>query len=449
MKRENKVRDGARAEPRDALMKRKENLDRRLDHHNPGEQLSWWISAEPFTVPKRMTRALSEIGPHLTAFFSASQSLLRKHAWVREVVEKRFHPNYRRLNDAQPTALPGLIRPDVVPDSDWMPKLVELEITVGARADTQLMAFEYGLSEKGSLARSYVRALERRKLEDETTALLCASHEFFQDLPDDARAFASLLREQGAKVIVIGDAELPLLRVEDGVLVFEDDAGKHRIKMIDRFLDIYEVAELVHPGIEAVLEAYLGGGLTDLNTLCQAIDEKAWMALFWHQDLEDEWRGLLGQESFEVLRRAIPVTHVLHPDLEVQVGGDRVPLRAFADLPARDRQFVTKESGTSTTASGAQSFRVLHEMSKKELRRHLEELLSSGPPTVLQELIESPKIEFTALDPETDKIHVQTDARVKLSPFYVDGELTETRLVASNAKYAVNDERCVVSVVRR
>ena len=64
-------------------------------------------------------------------------------------------------------------------------------------------------------------------------------------------------------------------------------------------------------------------------------------------------------------------------------------------------------------------------------------------------LIESPRMPFTAIDPETDELKHQDDARVKLSPFYLDGKLTDIRFIASNKKYAVNDEDCVVGVINR
>ena len=110
--------------------------------------------------------------------------------------------------------------------------------------------------------------------------------------------------------------------------------------------------------------------------------------------------------------------------------------------------FVVKESGTSTTASGGQAFYVLSEMESEDIYELFSEIFTSRVKHVLQELVESPRISFWALDPENDELQHQTKARFKMSPFYIDGRLSDIRFVASDRSYAVNDCDCVVGVVR-
>ncbi len=99
----------------------------------------------------------------------------------------------------------------------------------------------------------------------------------------------------------------------------------------------------------------------------------------------------------------------------------------------------------------AQSLRVLSRMDDDEVRDVIAGLLQVGPDHVIQELVESATVTFDALDtddPDDPRAVHKEDARVKLSPFYVAGKLSDIRFVASNAKYAVNDEDFVCGVVR-
>ncbi len=437
---------------RDELLAARRALDRELQRFNPGERLSWWISNRAFRVPERAVRLLAGCGPALADFFRVANDLFARHAWIRRRLEKRFTPLYRSLNRAQPDALPRLIRPDVVCDASWTPRLVELEITVGARADTALMARQYGLDPGSGLLRAYGDVVRGLRTEGRHLALVTAPHPFFKDLPDDARAFAALLAEDGAgPVTVLTEDNLGTLRFDGRRLTVNERYAPPRvIDVIDRFIDIYEIAELQHPGMGALLDAYVAGAVTDLNTCKQFLDEKDWMSLFWAPELRREWLDGLGTDSEARLRELVPRTWILRPDTTVTLpGGEALSLRELCAAPPERRRFVVKESGTSTTSSGAQSLRILHQMAGPEVQALFDRLLGSGPEHVIQELVESPRMPFWALDPETDGVVHQPDARVKLSPFYVDGRLTDIRFVASNHKYAVNDEACVVGVVER
>ena len=326
---------------------------------------------------------------------------------------------------------------------------MELEIAVGSRADTALMAEQYGLKPENSLIRAYTDLMKKR-WSNMKLALVTASHPFFLDLPDDAHAFASLLRREGLDVIVLTDENLSYLRFDGRQLVLcRDDGIPIPIQVIDRFIDIYEIAELQHPGMAALLDAYLAGAVIDLNTCKQFLDEKDWMALFWEPRLRSIWRCELGRECERVLRTMIPRTWLITDDAKVDLPcGQRVSIHKISELLPQDRQFVIKESGTSTTSSGAQSLKVLSEMKGKEVKVLLNNIIGRRVPFVIQEIVESPRITFTALDPENDQMITQYGARLKLSVFYVDGKMTDIRLVASNVKLAVNDQDFVVGAIR-
>ena len=119
-------------------------------------------------------------------------------------------------------------------------------------------------------------------------------------------------------------------------------------------------------------------------------------------------------------------------------------------MPAEQRTFIIKESGTSSTASGAQSLQILSEMGRRRARGALNACLQDRTrPYIIQEIVESPRIRFTALDPNHgDRLVTQHGARMKLSVFYVDGRMTDIKFIASNRELAVNNRDCVEGMVR-
>lgn len=444
---------GNSSEMHDRLVQVREDLDALLERYNPGEKLSWNVADDAFDLPPETLRQLREVGPILSDFFAAANRLFYRDANIAARLEKRITPHYAMLNRCQPDAVPRLLRPDVVCDLDWTPKLVELEITVGARADTSLMAQYYGLDRAGGLVAAYVAMANDYASQGMNLALVTAPHPFFLDLPDDARAFAAILREAGVTNLSVITAEnLPSLRFDGEHLWLNERFEAPRIiHAIDRFIDIYEIAELQHPGMGAILDAYLAGRLIDVNTVKQFLDEKDWMSVFWDPDYRDYWDAEIGRDRVEALRRFIPRTWILREDLMVELKtGEKVAIRDLSALPREHRSFIVKESGTSTTSSGAQSFAALVEMEGAEIDALIKRILDEDVEFILQEMVESPRVSYREIDPYTDETALRTDARFKLSPFYIDGELSDIRFVASNKLVAVNnDEQCVVGVVRR
>lgn len=420
-----------------------------LDRHHPGEKLSWPVTAAPQPIPAHCLRAIEAAGPALQEFFAAANRLFSEVAWLRPLLEKRYHPNYRRLNDAQPEALPWNPRPDIVPDADWNPKFVELELTIGGRSESALASQVFGLPPETTTVHLYAEALRRRGLSDRPLVLLSAFHPYYAELLDDAQCYASLLREAGANVVALSDADLAYLSYRDGRLRCLRPGGEFEFTHFDRFTDIFEIAELTHAGMRPLLEAYLDGVAIDVNTCKQFLDEKLWMALFWDPRLEKQWRRLLSEERWDQLRRLIPFTTYVSAETRVPLEGKWQPLMRLAEVSDDERLFCTKESGTSETAAAAQSFRALNTMTRDEVRQHLCRLVQHGPPSVLQELIESARVDFEAVYPDTGQRMSRRHARVKLTPFYVEGRLGDLRFVASNKGYAVHDEDYMETVVAR
>ena len=420
-----------------------------LDIHRPGWTLDWAVGHRPQQIPAHCLALIEQAGPAILDFYRAANTIFYRTPWVRRLVEKRYHPNYRRLNDAQPDAIPLNPRPDVVPDEQWNPKFVELEMTVGGRSDSALMGRAFGLPQDHSTVQRYVEMLRRRGLADQTVALVSAYHPAYSELADDVKCFASLVRAAGGNVEALCDDDLPYLSYRDRKLQCLRPGHRFEFTHFDRFIDIFEIAEVAHAGMRPLLDAYLDGVAIDFNTCKQFLDEKIWLALFWDARLADEWRTLLSAEHHDVLQRILPFTVILAPETQVRVADGWLPLERLHELPAGERRFVTKESGTSETAAAAQSFVVLSELSREECGEHLARLSQVGPPSILQDLVESAKIDFHALDPDTGAIMHQRGARVKMSAFYIDGALADLLFISSNKQYAVHNEGFMETVVAR
>ena len=433
------------------LLQVKRELEAKLERDNPGEWLSWWIAEDAFELPAHVIDKLRRAGPAIKAFFTAANRLFLREPWVQERLEKHLSPNYALLNRAQPDAIPWLPRPDVVLDSNWQPKIVELEVTVCARFDTAAMAEQYGLDPEHGLVRNYAEHFKRR-WPSKTLGLLATPHPIWWYIIDEAIPFVARLRREGVDALVLGGEELARLRFDgQRLLLRQDDGSEKQIHVFDRLIDIYEIAELQHPGMAPLLDAYLAGAVSSVNTCKQFLDEKEWLCLFWDPRLRDTWGAELGETHDALLRDMLPRTWRVTAGLTVELpAGRSVAIEQLAALPAAQRPFVLKESGTSSTASGAQTLQVLSEMSADEVRDALQERLhDQARPYVIQEIIDSPRVGFTALNPnDGDAVVTEGGARIKLSVFYVDSRMTDIKFIASNADLAVNNRDCVEGMVR-
>lgn len=423
-------------------------LEAMIRRDNPGDWLWWWIAEDAFELPAHAAATLERAGPALAAFFEAANALFYRDEAIQRRLEKTLSPLYAKLNRARPDELPVMPRPDVVLDAQLRPRLVELEITVCARADTTVMSEFYGLDEANQLVRHYVDHFNRR-WPNKRLAILAAPHPFWSDLADDANGFVTRLKREGLDVVLLTGAKLPLLRFDGEHLVLCGETPRP-IHVLDRMSDIYELAEWQHPGMGAIVDAYLAGRLDTVNAFKQFLDEKEWMALFWDARLRDDWQALLGEHD-ALLREMIPRTWRLEPGLIVELAdGRQLPVEDLGALEPETRHFIIKESGTSSTSSGAQSVRVLSELEGEEVKDLLAERLARpDSPYILQEIVDSVRIDFTALNPDGRVVVRQRGARVKLSAFYVDGALTDIKFIASNNQFTVNDSQCVEGIIRR
>lgn len=435
---------------RQRMLRIKSELTEKLNRDNPGEWLSWWVAEDAFELPEATIEKLRLGGLALKRFFEVANKLYYQEPWIRHRLDKKITPVYRRLNLAQPGACPVMPRPDVALDQNWQPKFVELELTVCARFDTAVMDEQYALEAEKSLIRNYARYYKTR-WPGKTLALLTAPHPVWWYIVDEAIPFAARLRREGVDVVVLEGANLPHLRFDGKQLVLHDrEKDPKPIHVIDRFIDIYELAELHHPGMAPILDAYLACRLESVNTFKQFLDEKDWMALFWDPCLRDRWQNELGDEHDSLLREMIPRSWIITENTQVRLAdGKTIPVRELKDLAAAQRDFIVKESGTSSTASGAQSVRFLTELSATEVEHLLDSCLHQSTPYIIQQGVDSPLISFTALNPnDGNKLVTQQGARLKLSVFYVDGHMTNIKFIASNVDRAVNKRDCIEGIIR-
>jgi hypothetical protein len=176
------------------------------------------------------------------------------------------------------------------------------------------------------------------------------------------------------------------------------------------------------------------------------------MCLFWDPTLRKTWERELGPAHDTLLREVLPRTWRIEPGTVIELTSGRlVPIEQLGLCPEEDRAFVLKESGTSSTSSGAQSLKLLAELDAEAAQAAIAAALANyaASPFVLQEVVDSPRISFTALNTrDGDKLVTQHGARMKLSVFYVDGKMTNIKFIAGNGNFAVNWGDCVEGMVR-
>lgn len=197
----------------------------------------------------------------------------------------------------------------------------------------------------------------------------------------------------------------------------------------------FELFDLDNVELSAEMLRMAGRGELSFTPPLKAfLEEKLWLVLFWFPQLEDWWRGALGEAHFDLLRRCIPRGWVVdptplppfsvHPHLNIH------SWREAKHFGGKQRQLVLKISGFSELGWGSRSVSIGHDLSQPQWAAALDEALASFPthPFVLQEFHRGRVVNHPAWHDDLQDT-VPMKSRVRLCPYYFVPEGTEeTRL---------------------
>jgi hypothetical protein len=158
------------------------------------------------------------------------------------------------------------------------------------------------------------------------------------------------------------------------------------------------------------------------------LEEKIWMALLHHPELQGFWERELGAAAFSAMQALVPRTwildarpvppHAVIPGLLI----DGHPVREWTSLQGltkKQREYVVKPSGFSELAYESRGVSVGHDLPEEEWTACLQEALERFPqqPYILQEFHKASRCRVQYYDFHRDEMRPMR-GRVLVRPYY-------------------------------
>ena len=389
------------------------------------------ISPEPFPLSSRQVTQLRELGDALLAFYSAVNDLYLRagHEWVNEYLD--IGKGEELLRHArmkyQKSALPGIIRPDILITDDGF-KITELDSVPGGFGHLDCLSvayedagFELVGSKRGIRDRFAAMLRSAAKMPDPVAAIV-VSDESVDYLPE-MTYLAGELRESGLRAYTVRPRDLSF--TEEGLYI-EIDGERLRIDVLYRFLELFDLLNI--PKSELISYAARKKLVVVTPPYKPFLEEKTLLALIHRDSLRDYWTGVLGRDRFDLLERTIVETHILDsrevpPHAEIAGfrwrGAPTRDWRVLAEGTQKERRFVIKPSGFSPLAWGSRGVRIGHDMSSEDWAATIDQALASFDmsPHALQRFHETSVIGVKYCGEPDDGVN-EMQARVRLCPYY-------------------------------
>lgn len=411
------------------------------------------ISPEPIYIDRRLYDELVALGPHLRTFYEAANRLYLQSVrgsqpdWVRDYLERGKTESvldYQRMRRFR-TALPAIIRPDVIPTDEGI-IVSELDSVPGGFGLLSAITREYagiGFDVVGGgdgIERGFWEAI--RSLVPGAADPVCAI--VVSDESDAYRGemewLSRRLAAEGKRVYTVHPRDL--LYTEEGVYV-PDSAGDselfgtacRRVDVVYRFFELFDLKNI--PKIDLLLYAVRKELVQMTPPIKSHLEEKLLMALLHHGALKGFWREQMGDESYQVCRRIFPESwildprplppHAVVPGLEL---GEKplVDWRQLKSASQKERELVLKPSGFSPEAWGSRGVMIGHDLPGEAWAEGIEKALEAfrTTPYVLQRFHKGRRFQVKYFDFDEERVK-SMGARLRLCPYYFCvGE--ETRL---------------------
>lgn len=390
------------------------------------------ISPEPFPLSTDQIEQLKSLGNALLAFYSAVNDLYLRAGsdWVNEYLDigkgedllRQAHMKYQK------SALPGIIRPDILITDDGF-RITELDSVPGGFGHLDCLSSAYeeaGFKLVGTGIRDRFTAMLRSRTEaPDPVVAIVVSDESIDYLPEMIY-LACELRRSGLRAYTVRPREVSF--TEDGLHI-EAEGERLKVDVLYRFFELFDLLNI--PKAELISYAARKKLVTVTPPYKPYLEEKMLLALIHIERLRDYWIGALGEDRFALLREVIVETHILDnrpvpPSAEIS--GFRwkgLPIRDWREIAEgtqKERRFVMKPSGFSPLAWGSRGVKIGHDMSSEDWTAAVDEALASfdSSPYVLQPFSDTSVIGVKYCD-EPDGIR-EMAARVRLCPYYFVSE---------------------------
>lgn len=156
-----------------------------------------------------------------------------------------------------------------------------------------------------------------------------------------------------------------------------------------------------------------------IPTLTPQIEEKAILSFIWDKRFSEFFKRLLGETSFNFLRKIIPPTWILKEEANFDLGMPEGILNSInlSNLSKKQRQFVLKKSGFSDDCSWSKGVYFLHQMSSRKIKEILKNATEDNMNSyILQEFKEGKKQIMEYIDEKGEILKMEVKTRI--TPYY-------------------------------
>lgn len=421
-----------------------------------GQNTTWRVTPHPFELDPKTYRFFVALGEHLLRFYRAANRLYAQAVrgsmpdWVRawlEAGKPELVIDYARMRRFR-TALPAIIRPDVIPTDDGF-AITELDSVPGGFGLLAAMTRQYAklgidgiVGGRDGIIEGFVDAM-RSYAPDEANPVVAI---VVSDEADSYRAEMEWLAgaATGSGLTAFAVHPRDLVFTEDGLHLPRSVTGRvelTRVHVLYRFFELFDLKNI--PKIDLILYAVRKGLVAATPPFKHHLEEKLLTALFHHPMLQAFWEEQLGRESMEFLRPVFPRTwvmdptpvppHAVIPDLYMRGR----PVSGWEQLKGgtqKERELVIKPSGFSPDAWGSRGVRIGHDMPQDEWSKAIDSALESfeESPHILQEFHKGAAFELSYYDFEAETIKPMR-GRARLCPYYfvVDDEVRLSGVLAT------------------
>lgn len=435
------------------------------------ENKTWRYSPSAFPLTAKQLTQIERIGQACYEFqlametlylrSKADKKLLRNrelHApWVAEYLD-RGKPKVlleHAQSDSLRGAMPVIIRPDLL-------------ITDTGFALTEIDSVPGGIGLTAFLNQLYEKVHRSALIGSDDTSMIQAFYDVLSRcasgviaphiaivMSDETSTFrpemewlAQTLRMQGRRVHVYhADDVMPL-----GDSICVDVGGEpQKVDVIYRFWELFDMDAI--PVAEELIEQSGRSRMRLTPPMRPFQEEKLSLALFHHHTLSDFWKEHLSVESYQVLKRVIPMTWVIDPvalppnavlNAPFIAGSPITRWLELASASRKERNFVIKISGFHESAWGARSVVLGSDSSRIEWEAAIEQAIAMANTSLhVLQVYAKPCRQKHPVYNEEGHLHT-VESRVRLCPYYfVDDQAQKARLSGVLATLCPSDKKII------
>jgi len=414
------------------------------------ENKTWRYSPKAYPLTSAQVKEIEQIGQACYDFYRAQETLYLRSAEGKNLLRNRelkapWVAEY--LDRGKPAALieharskalrgttPMVIRPDLLITDDGF-ALTEIDSVPGGIGLTAFLNRLYtgihgdaliGAAEQDMVEAFYMALCSRAPTMTAPFIAILVSDEAATYRPE-MEWIAKELRKRGRRVHVFHpDEVMPL----GDVICVGIDGNPQQVDVIYRFWELFDLANVSIA--EFLLKARREAQLSLTPPMRPFQEEKLNLALFHHHILEDYWKESLPKQSYQVLKKVIPMTWVMDPVelppnavLDAPLIGGK-PINSWSQLVnagKKERNLIIKISGFHESAWGARSVTLGSDSSRAEWEAAIQQAVTMAESSLhILQTYEKPKRLRHPVYREDGSGTYSMEGRMRLCPYYFVNE---------------------------